>query len=409
MTYERFFIPMKDNLHIKPLKETALAPEQATLLYIAGDGRFFASHFAHLAKAAQQHGYRVAVAACMSGANILSDQGFILYPQKFERAGRSFFHMLKALPHLAATLRKTQADLVHVIGLQNILFALPALFFARTQVVLAPTGLGQFWVENGFKALLARATIRFILRCLPRRKFSYLFENDEDAAALGLSDKTRRRTVGGAGIDEKIFLPMPAPPALPVRAAVVARMLRHKGILETVHAVRQVRQAGIDIVLDLWGAPDPANRSSLTEEELRALSHDGVTWRGISHDVRKVWEKSHIAILLSTREGLPKALLEAAACARPILASDVPGCRALVRNRQEGLLVPLHDDEAIIRALTCLARDENLRKKYGLAARERILQGFTQDRVASDILEFYRDILARAAGRLNPSSATITP
>lgn len=361
-----------------------------SLLYITSEDWFYESHFAHLGIAAQRTGYRVGVACRLSGANPLRNYDFTLYPQKFERGKRNLLHILQAIPRLVSTLKKARPDIVHIIGLQTILFAAPVVaLFSDARLVLAPIGLGQFWVENHAGAKFARASVKLILRCFSSQRFFYLFENDEDVAALGLKDYPRLKIVGGAGVDETVFVPLPTPSAPPVRAAVVSRMLHSKGIVQSVEAVRQARKAGHDIVLDLWGAPDPANVSTLTEDELRALSQDGVMWHGTTDDVQDVWKNSHIALLLSLREGLPKSLLEAAACGRPILAGDVPGCRALVRDGQEGLLVDLNDADAATRALIRLAQDAGLREKLGAGARARVLQGFTQAQVANDILEFY--------------------
>jgi glycosyltransferase involved in cell wall biosynthesis len=365
------------------------------LLYITAEDWFYEGHFAHLGIAAQQAGYEVGVACRISEKSPLHIHKFALYPQKFERGNRTAFHILRALPRLISTLRKAQPDIVHIIGLQTMLFAAPvAALFSDAQIVLAPTGLGQFWIENGINAKLARALVRLLLRCFRGPRFFYLFENGEDAKTLGLKNYPRLKIVGGAGIDENSFMPSPPPPSPPVRVSVISRMLHSKGIMQSVEALRRARKAGYDIVLDLWGAPDPANRSSLTDDELRALSHDGVVWRGPTNDVKSVWENSHIAMLLSLREGLPKTLLEAASCGRPIIASDVSGCRALVRNNQEGLLVDLNDPDAALHALIRLAQDESLRDKFGAVARARVLQGFTQTQVANDILGFYAAALS---------------
>jgi glycosyltransferase involved in cell wall biosynthesis len=374
---------------------TARQNSTLSLLYITAEDWFFKSHFAHLGERAQQAGYEVSVACRISEDKPLRQYGFTLYPQRFKRGNRTALHILQALPRLISTLKKARPDLIHIIGLQTMLFAAPmAALFSKAQIVLAPTGLGQFWIENGLNAKLARGLVRLLVRCFRSERFFYVFENSEDAAALGLQNYPRLKIVGGAGVDENEFIPLPMPPAPPVRVAIVSRMLKAKGIAQSVEALRRARQAGYDITLDLWGAPDPANASSLTETELRALSHDFVTWHGATDDVKSVWKNSHIAMLLSLREGLPRSLLEAAACGRPIITSDVPGCRTLVRNNQEGLLVDLNDPDAATRALIRLAQDKTLREKFGAAARARALAGFTQKQVADDILGLYAAALS---------------
>lgn len=370
------------------------AGNPARILYVTSEEWFFASHFLHLAEAARSEGATVGVAAKLDKNGALAGRGFALYPLALDRGQRSFIALLRGLPGFLRILREFRPDLIHIVGLQNIPALAPlAAFFSNSRLVLAPIGLGQFWVETTAGAKFARFVIKLMLRILRGRRFFYLFENQEDAAELGLQDYPRKKIVGGAGVDENLFSPSVFPAAPPVKVAVVSRMLRSKGILTAIEAVRRARQSGILIELDLWGAPDPANASSLTEPELRALESDGIRWRGETNDVAHVLETSHIAMLLSAREGLPKSLLEAAACGRPVVATDVPGCRALIRNGIEGLLVPFDDAEAAAAALARLAQDQNLREKYGAAARARILGGFTQKQVQSDILSLYCETL----------------
>jgi glycosyltransferase involved in cell wall biosynthesis len=380
------------------------------LLYIASDDWFFLSHFAHLATAAQAAGYQVVLAARISNPQALARHGIAYIAQEFDRSKRSIFRALRLLPSLVDVLQKVKPDLIHIIGLQNIIFIAPfAALFSQAKIILAPIGLGQFWVESDFLSRCARSVIRALLWCLRGPRFFYLFENDEDSCELGLQNYPRKITVGGAGIDEAVFAPLPFPTASPLRVAIVARMLRSKGILQAVNAIRSVRQDGWDIELDLWGAPDPANLSSLTEDELRALSSDGITWRGATSDINGVWKRAHIAMLLSTREGLSKSLLEAAACGRPMIVNDAPGCRTFVRDGQEGFLVNASNPQTVVSALLKLAQDPALREKMGAAARLRVLQGFTQKQVASSILPLYSAALSNRSDKCKAKSAAIAP
>src|SRR5262249_7553143 len=161
----------------------------------------------------------------------------------------------------------------------------------------------------------------------------------------------------------KDFPVTPEPVAPPLKVAVVARMIEAKGIADAVVAVRRAHQLGADVELDLYGVPDPSNRRSCTEEELRAWSTEpGVKWQGATNDIPGVWRSHHVAMLLTWyREGVPRAMIEAAASGRPILTTNAQGLRDLVRDGQEGILVPLRDTEAAARALVELSRDGALR------------------------------------------------
>ena len=361
------------------------------ILYVATDDWFFKSHFLHVARRAKDDGYEVALAASLSPHTQISEIAVFSLHQL--RAKKSPLRFARNAMELAKILRHFKPDLVHVVGLQNCALLTPVIFaVSSAKIVLAPTGLGRFWIEPGIVSALARFTIRAILKLFQGRHFHYVFENDDDGRALGIGTKTAVTLVGGAGIDETHFVPLPEP-ALPVRLAVVARMTKAKGIVEAVDAVRLARQRGVEVNLDLYGAPDPFNPGSLSKTELRALEQDSITWHGAIADVREVWQSAHIAMLLSYREGLPRALVEAAACGRPLLTSNVAGCNRLVRDGVEGRVVPLGDIEACVHAITELAKSHDLRAHYGAAARARICDGYTQSEVGAAFLKVYAALL----------------
>ena len=199
----------------------------------------------------------------------------------------------------------------------------------------------------------------------------YLFENTDDPREFGLANSPTVTIVPGAGVDPQDFPPSPEPAAPPLKVAVVARMIDAKGIADAVAAVRRARALGAPVELDLYGAPDPSNRRSCSEAELRQWSAEpGIRWHGATADVAEVWRTHHVAMLLTWyREGVPRSLIEAAACGRPIVTTDSPGCRDLVRDGQEGMLVPLRDVEAAARALVELAGNPDLRAQLGAPRR----------------------------------------
>ncbi len=201
--------------------------------------------------------------------------------------------------------------------------------------------------------------------------------------------------VGGVGIDSSLYAPKPLPPQPPLRVALVARMLWSKGVDIAVEAVRLARRDGADVELSLYGAPDPGNRRAISEATLREWSGEEVVWHGATRDVASVWAAHHVACLPSRGgEGLPRSLLEAASCGRACLTTDVPGCRALVRDGTEGLLVPPDDARALAVALTKLAADPALVARMGEAARARIESGgFTEAAVTDATCRLWRDLL----------------
>ena len=212
---------------------------------------------------------------------------------------------------------------------------------------------------------------------------------------LAQDDGGRIALIRGSGVDVGHFVALPEPEATNITVALVARMLRDKGVLEAVAAIRRLRARGLAVELLLAGPTDPDSASSLSEETLRSLGAEpGIEWLGPVADVRTVWRRAAIAVLPSTYgEGVPKTLLEAAACARPVVAADVPGCREAVRAGETGLLVPPHDIDALAEAIAELAADPGLRARMGRAGRALIEQQFTDAIVARKTLALYRTIL----------------
>jgi len=205
--------------------------------------------------------------------------------------------------------------------------------------------------------------------------------------------------VGGAGVDPQAFQLGPEPPAPPVKIALLARMIKPKGIAEAVAAIRRARELGAAVELHLYGAPDPSNRTSYAEADLRRwASNPGIHWHGATDDVARVHREHHIAMLLSVREGLPKSLVEAAAAGRPIVATDVPGCREVIRHGCEGYLVPFGDIGATAQALVELAGDRVLRLRLGAAANVRFHERFTVAAVKAVFTDLYRSLLSAPGG-----------
>ncbi|HTT79567.1 MAG TPA: glycosyltransferase, partial [Stellaceae bacterium] len=205
----------------------------------------------------------------------------------------------------------------------------------------------------------------------------------------------RLALIRGSGVDTGHFVPLPDPDGPEVTVALVARMLRSKGVLDAVAAVRRLRDAGLAVGLLLVGPTDPDNRDSLGERDLAGIAASpGIRWLGRVADVREVWARAAIAVLPSTYgEGVPKALIEAAACARPIVAADMPGCRDIVRHGVTGLLAPPGDTAALAAALARLAADPAERRAMGLAGRALVEREFGEERVARDTLALYQAVL----------------
>jgi glycosyltransferase involved in cell wall biosynthesis len=179
-----------------------------------------------------------------------------------------------------------------------------------------------------------------------------------------------------------------------------SRMLVDKGVRDLVAAARELAQRGVRARFILAGTPDPGNPASIPEEDLRSWSQDGsVEWLGQVDDVAGLYARSHIVVLPSYGEGLPRSLIEAAAAGRPIVATDVPGCREVVRDDYNGILVPPRDPARLADAIAELTGDRHKRMEMGRRGRELAVAEFSTRRVIADTFQLYREMLGDGDGR----------
>jgi glycosyltransferase involved in cell wall biosynthesis len=367
------------------------------LLFFHSEDWAFLRHFLPMVRAAQAAGFEVAVAVRVrNDAHRLVAAGCRVVPLEAERGSLGPLEILRGVARMIRIVKAERPDVVHCIALRSVVLGgLAARLAGAPRLVLAPTGLGHLWIENGPVERVARPLARFLIgRVLRGSATRYVFENSEDPHEFSLDPAAPEVTiVGGAGVDPAEVPIMPEPPAPPMKVAVIGRMLIPKGIAETVEAVRRARAQGAAVELNLYGAPDPSNRRSFSEDQLRRWAAEpGIAWHGPTDDVAWVWRENHVAMLLSYREGLPKALVEAAAAGRAIIASDVTGCREVVRDGIEGLLVPRGDVGAAARALVRLAGDAPLRARLGAAAHARFQERFTEAAVTRTMTELYEKL-----------------
>jgi len=296
---------------------------------------------------------------------------------------------------LARILRQVRPDLVHLVALRPVVVGnLAARLAGVTRIVSAVTGMGFLFSADGrqsaIRSLLQRAFPWLLARGIT------IVQNRDDARLLqsfGLAP-SRIQLIAGAGVDTSRFVPHEAcDDRLVVMLA--SRLLWDKGIGEFVESARRLQASGARFVL--VGAPDSGNPASVTDSELRAWSAEGVIeWWGHREDMVATLNQADIVCLPSYREGLPKVLLEAMACGKPCIATDAPGCRELVRHYENGLLVPIKDAEALTEAIEKLLKNVALRRKLGVAGRERVEREFAVEKVVAAHLEVYREQLAGA-------------
>lgn len=381
-------------------------PSGAKLLFLTTEDWYFAAHRLKLARAAIAEGHDVWVATRVDRhARAIADAGVNLLALEWRRGSLDPLQLRREVAAIRAVIADIEPDIVHCVSLRTIVAACMALRgMDRRRVVLAFTGLGLLFVGSEAWKRLARAAVgRLIGETAARHDVLLLFENHDDCdtiRALVRRDDLATQVNPGSGIDAERFMPLPEPDnAVPV-FAFAGRVLKIKGIGELVQASRMLDARGYDHEVILAGPLDPGSRAGIGEAELNAMIADSpVRWIGEVADVRDVWARADVAVAPSHGgEGVPLSLVEAAACARPLIATDVPGCRDIVRDGDTGLLCPPRDAAALCEAMAILLRNADQRARMGARASALARGEFSADTVNARTLAGYAALLAGARG-----------
>lgn len=368
------------------------------LLYVAIEDWAFLLSRLPMARAARDAGFEVHVATNVNeGQAAIEAEGFVLHPIPFRRGGLSPLAAIRAV--LAIRKIETTIDpaIVHHSGLQCCVFGSLAALNRDFPIVNAITGLGYIFTSSDLLPRLLKQVMVWLLPWLLNRGHSnILVENPDDRdALLALGARPERMTlILGSGVDADRLQPLPEPDG-PITIGFVGRLLVDKGIRALVAAHDLLRAQGHNFNLIIRGDPDPANPASVSRDEVESWTRrPGITWLGHIDNIVTLWRAAHIAVLPSHREGLPGALMEAAACGRPLVATDAPGCREICIANQTGLLVGIEDPPALANAILTLAQSPELRACFGAAARKLVEDKLSARIIGRSIVELY-DKLAR--------------
>jgi glycosyltransferase involved in cell wall biosynthesis len=371
--------------------EPAKAPR---LLYVVTEDWAFLSHRLPMARAARDAGFEVHVATRVShGAAAIKAEQFILHPIPFVRGSLSPVAIFPTIAALRRVRREVKPVLTHHVALQTCVLGMLAAFGDPGACVNAFIGLGYLFTSDSRKARVVRNLVGLLLRFLVNRNGCIaLVQNNDDMAALvslGIA-KARIALIAGSGVDVNRFTPLDEPGGAPT-FGFVGRLLDDKGIRTLIGAHHLLRARAPDARLLIAGTPDPANPASVTEAEAKSWNDQpGIAWLGHVGDIASFWAKAHVAVLPSRREGLPLSLMEAAACGRAMIASNVPGCREIVLHEQTGLLFPVNDAVALAEAMARLGGDPQLRARCAAAARKLVVERFAAEIIGRQTVALYR-------------------
>ncbi len=369
------------------------------LLFVVTEDWYFCSHRLQLAVAAQKAGYNVAVVTQeTSHGDEIRQAGLMLIPIKFQRSGRNPLSDLMTIRSLIRIYKTEQPDIIHHVSLKPVLYgSIAARFAGIPNVVNAMTGLGYVFSSEDFLARLFRFLISpFLGYIFSARKTMIIFQNRDDLKTLedrNLVKHEQTVIIRGSGVDLDIYVPGKDSKDIP-QVILVARMLWDKGVGEFVQAAKLLLTKSISARFILIGDSDCENPAAISVQQLELWQEEkNIEWWGRRDDVPEILQYSTIACLPSYREGMPKFLLEAASAGLPIVTTDVPGCREVVINGENGLLVPPRNTEALANAIEKLLNDKTLRREMGAKGRALVEREFGIEKIAEETISLYQRIL----------------
>jgi glycosyltransferase involved in cell wall biosynthesis len=367
-----------------------------SVLFFAAVDWYFCLHWLALARAVQAAGYDVAVMTEVTDQGPrMRAAGLRVLPIRLSRKGMNPVAELRALAGVRRLLRDERPDLLHNIAQKPVLYgSLGARAAGVGAVVNTLAGMGYLFTSPGLRARAVRAlVVRAYRRLLRGPRVRVVVQNPDDREQLAGEAGLDAVLIPGAGVDLDRFGPAPEPAGTPA-VVLASRLLWDKGVGEFVEAARLLRARGVPARFVLVGRPDAQNPSAVPEARLEEWHRRGeIEWWGYRSDMPAVLAQAHVVCLPSYREGLPTILIEAAAAGRPLVASDVPGCREVVRPGVNGSLVPARDAAALAAAIEPLVRDKALRDRYGGRSRSIAEAEFGIGRIAADTLALYRELL----------------
>ncbi|THJ18086.1 MAG: glycosyltransferase family 4 protein [Nitrospira sp. CG24B] len=376
--------------------------DRPRLLYLITEDWYFRLHWIRLAQAARDAGFEVLLAMRVQEHDPeISRQGFKLFPINLLRRSVNPMREFLAVVELARLYRAQKPDLVYHVAIKPILYGSIAARLADVpSVINVFAGLGYAYTSDELRAKLLRLFLKFGLSAACKSAGSLaVFQNEEDQAQLVRDHvvlESQTRVIPGTGVDTDRFRPISNESSDHI-ILLPCRMLRDKGVGEFLEAARLVRRQKPGVRFVLAGRCDEDNPASIQSRQLHQWQEEGVIeWWGHRSDMPDVLGHATVVVLPSYREGLPVSLLEAAACGKPIIATDVPGCREVVRHRVNGLLIPPRNAIALADAIILLLENPELRQELGRRGRDIVVKEFSSTIVIRQTLALYHELLQKS-------------
>ena len=375
------------------------------ILFVDNMVQTFMSHRLPVALAAARAGFEVHVAVPWpqsAGKPVERPTNLKFRHYSLDRPSTQPWREAAAVRDLWRIYFRLRPQLVHHVKIKPVSYGGLVARAAKVPCVVHQiTGLG--YVFQSGNRILQSLVRRCLKGALGHRNQKTIFQNPDDRRKFiewGLVNPDDAVLIRGSGVDVSYFEPS-APARGGPLVVLPARMLWAKGIREFVDAAARLRAEGVRARFALVGDTDAGNPETVSRGRLDEWDSQGVVeWWGWQQDMRSVFRKAHVVCLPSNGgEGLPRVLLEAGASGRPIVATDVPGCREAVRNGVNGLLVRPKDAKCLAEGLGQLIRSKDLRERMGARGREIAVTEFSQERVVRETLQLYEELLQRQPAR----------
>ncbi len=367
------------------------------ILYFVTEDWYFCSHRLPLALAAKNAGYDVVVVTRVrEHGDVIRTAGLKLIPLELDRTARGLLAQLRTVQNLISIYKKEKPDIVHHVAMMPVIYGSLAAKLTRIPAVVnALTGLGYVFTSSHIKARVIKFIISISFRYLLRGNYyRTIFQNPDDRdlfCGSGVIEKKNTVLIRGSGVDTDKFSPANSVDNQEPVVMLASRMLWDKGVGEFVESAKNLDLEGIKARFLLVGEGDSGNRNAVPADQLKKWHDEKVIeLQGRCKNMAAIFSKVDIVCLPSYREGVPLVLIEAAACGKPIVTTDVPGCREIVRHNENGILVPKKNVDALTSALRNLIADKSLRIKMGKKGREIACNEFSIEHVVSTTLEVYK-------------------
>lgn len=362
------------------------------ILFIVNVDWFFISHRLPLALEAKERGYNVSIACAITDKKeYIESLGFTVYPLSLSRSGTSIIREINTLIEIYTLIKYIKPDIAHFVTIKPVLYGgIASRFVCLPKKVFSISGLGFVFIAQGLKASLLKAIVKALYSFALKGKNTHIIvQNIYDEKIIRSIINAPITLIKGSGVNLDQYIYQEENNEN-LKVVMASRLLKDKGVEEYLDATKLLKKKDINAIFELYGDIDPDNPASLTNIEIDKLKMEAnVVIHGFSNNIKTIFANANIIVLPSYREGLPKVLIEAAACGRAVVTTDVPGCRDAIIPNETGLLCKVKSVQSLAEAIEKLLLDNALRNQMGKAGRTLAEKEFDIQNVIQKHFEIY--------------------